>query len=139
MLQELRARVGSLHEQPQRLVQPPAVEVRIEVAQTWRQAAAHLPVGRGILAFAKPPAAMTKSEQGIELLDQLEREPPPAQRPNRDGMAGGGLACDLEDRVRDVEPAADVDQPVVSMRQPHVPGRTELLDETVLQHQRPQL
>ena len=39
----------------------------------------------------------------------------------------------------DVEPAADVDEPVVARGQPLVAGRAQLLDQPVLEHQRRQL
>ena len=52
-------------EQPQRRVEPLAVEVRVEVAEARRQAAAHLPVGRrvrrGAAARARSGAARTAS------------------------------------------------------------------------------
>ena len=127
------------HEQPQRLVQPAAVEIGIEVAQARRQATAHLAVGRRVLAPGQPAAAVAQAEQRVELLHELERRPPAADRPDRDRVPGGRLGRDLEDRIGDVEPAADVDQPIVAPRQPLVARRRELLDQAVLEHQRPEL
>ena len=46
--------VRSADEQPQRLVEPAAVEVRVEVAQARRQAPAHLSVRGRILAEHEP-------------------------------------------------------------------------------------
>ncbi len=71
-----------------------------------------------MLAARQAPAAVAQPEQRVQLLDQLQRQPPPAQRPDRDRVPGGRLGRDLEDRERDVEPAADVDEPVVAPGQP---------------------
>ena len=79
-------------EHPQRLVQPPAVQVRVEVTQARRQAAAHLPVRGGVVAARELAAAVAQAEQRVELLDELEREPPAAQRTDRDRVSRRRLA-----------------------------------------------
>ena len=48
-------------EQRERLVEPAAVEVRVEVAQARRQAAAHLPVGRRAARAAAAPRPQWRS------------------------------------------------------------------------------
>ena len=133
------AAVGFPDEQPERLVEPAPVQVRIEVSETRRQAAPHLPVRRRMLAEHESTAAMAKSEQRVELLDELVREPPAPQRPDRDGVAGRRVGRHLEDRERDVEAAADVAEPLVLSRQADVAGRAMLLDQAVLEHERAQL
>ena len=82
---------------------------------------------------------MAKPEDRVELLDELARERASAQRPDGDGVPGRRLTRHLEDRIGDVEAAADVDAPIVALRQAGVPGRSELLDQAVLEHQRPEL
>ena len=83
-----RAAAGARDEQPQHLVEPPPVEVGVEVAQARRQAAPHLPVRRRVLTARQPPPAVAQPEQRVELLDQLERQPPAPQRTDRDRVAG---------------------------------------------------
>ena len=83
--------VSAAEEQPERRIQPAAVEIRVEIAEARRQAAAHLPVGRRVIAPLQAPAAVAQAEQRVELLDQLGGEPSAAQRPDRDRVAGGRL------------------------------------------------
>jgi hypothetical protein len=83
--------------------------------------------------------AVAQPEQRVELLDQFQGQPPAAHRPNRHRVAGGRVSGHLQDRIGDVEPAADVDQPVVVAGQASVARRRELLDEPVLEYERPQL
>jgi hypothetical protein len=71
------------HEQPQRLVQLAPVQVRIEVAQAWRQAAPHLAIRGRVIAPRQAAAAMTQAKQRVELLHQLPRQRPAADRPDR--------------------------------------------------------
>ena len=61
------------------------------------------------------------------------------QRPDRDGVPRRRFGGDLEDRERDVEPAADVAEPLVLSRQADVAGRTMPLDQPVLEHERAEL
>ena len=81
-------------EQLQRLVEPLAVEVRVEVVQARRQAAAHLPVGRRVLAARQRAAAVAQPEQRVELLDELGRRGAAAHRARRTprGPAAGSRA-----------------------------------------------
>ena len=65
--------VAARREQPERGVEPPAVDVRVEVVQARRQAAAHLPVGRRVVAPRQLAPAVAQPEQRVELLDQLGR------------------------------------------------------------------
>ena len=61
-----------------------------------------------MLAARQPAPAVAQAEQRVELLDQFVREAPAAQRSDRDRVPGGRIRRHLEDRERDVEPAADV-------------------------------
>ena len=124
---------------PQHLVEPASIQVRVEVAQARRQAAPHLAVGGWMVAPRQPPAAVAQAEQRVELLHQLERQPPTPHRSDRDRVARRGVAADLEDRKRDVEPAADVDEPVVAAGETLVARRPQLLDQPVLEHECPEL
>ena len=133
-LEQRRAAVAA-DEQRQRRVQALAVEVRIEVVQAGREAAAHLPVRRGVLAARQRAPAVAQPEQRVELLDQLGRGRPPPHRADADRVAGGGLARDLEDRERDVQPAAQVDVAVGLALAAHVAGRAQRLDQPVLEQQ----
>src|SRR4051794_7838821 len=99
---EQRAPAVAADEQLQRLVEALPVEVRVEVVQARREAAAHLPVGARVLAAGQRAPAVAQPEQRVELLDQLGRRGAAADRPDADGVARGGLARDLEDRERDV-------------------------------------
>ena len=83
--------------------------------------------------------AVAQREQRVELLDELRRRGLPAQRPDRDAVAGGRLARDLEDRERDVEPAAQVDVAVGRLLELLVARRLERLDQPVLEHERSEL
>ena len=118
--QRLRAVRGD--EQAEHLVEAAAIQVGIEITQARRQAAAHLAVGRGVVAAGQPPAAVAQPEQRVELLDELERQPPTPHRPDRDRVPGGRIRGHLEDRKRDVETAADVDEPVVGLVSRLLPG-----------------
>ena len=71
-------------------VEPLAVEVRVEVAEAGREAAAHLPVGARVLAARQPAPAVAQAEQRVELLDQLGRRGAPAHRPDGDGVPAAG-------------------------------------------------
>ena len=126
-------------EQAERLVEPLAVEVGIEVAQARRQAAPHLPVGRRVRPARQRPPAVAQAEQRVELLDQLGGRRPAAHRADADRVPGGRLARDLEDRERDVEPAAQVDVAVGLLLELRVAGRLERLDQPVLEHERAEL
>ncbi len=92
-----------------------------------------------MVAAGQAPAAVAQAEQRVELLDELRREPPAAQRPDRHRVARGRLGGHLEDRERNVEAAADVHEPVVIAHQTNVAGRPELLDQAVLEHERAEL
>ena len=83
--------------------------------------------------------AVAQREQRVELLDELRRGGLPAQRPDRDAVAGRRLARDLEDRERDVEPAAQVDVAVGRLLELLVARRLERLDQPVLEHERSEL
>ena len=84
-------------------------------------------------------SAVAEAEQRVELLDQLGRRHAPADRADADRMARRRLARDLEDRERDVEPAAQVDVAVGLLLELRVAGRLERLDQAVLEHQRAEL
>ena len=107
--------------------------------QARREAAAHLPVGRRVLAARQRAPAVAQAEQRVELLDQLGGGRPPPHRADADGVAGGGLARDLEDRERDVQPAAQVDVAVGLGLAAHVARRAQRLDQPVLEQQRAEL
>ena len=126
-------------EEAERPVEPLAVEVGVQVAEAGRQAAAHLPVGGRVRARVQGAAAVAQPEQRVELLDQLGRGGAPADGADADRVAGGGLARDLEDRERDVEPAAQVDVAVGLLLELRVAGRLERLDQAVLEHERAEL
>lgn len=136
--EQVRGRVA-IQEQAKGLVQATPVEVRVQITQTRRQAAAHLPVGRRVLAAGQPAPAVTKPKQRIELLDQLASQTRTAQRADVDRVPGGRLAAYLEDRKSDVEPTPDVDQAVVEAIEADVAGRAKLLDQAVFEHQRAEL
>jgi hypothetical protein len=98
--EQRRAAVLGAAEQPERRVEPLAIEVRVEVAEAGRQAAAHLPVGGRVRAPRQPAAAVAQPEQRVELLDELLRGHAAAQRPDADRVARRRLVGDLEDRDR---------------------------------------
>ena len=62
-----------------------------------------------MLAARQRAPAVAQPEQRVELLDQLGRRRAAAHRADADRVARGRLARDLEDRERDVQPAAQVD------------------------------
>jgi hypothetical protein len=132
------APVAAAGEERERFVQPAAVEVRVEVAEARRQAAAHLPVGARPVAARQLARAVAQPEQRVELLDELDRRGAPAQRPDADPAARGRGRRDLEDRERDVEPAAQVDV-AVDVLEARVPRRPQPLDEPALEQQRAEL
>ena len=74
------AAVAAVDEQAQRLVEPLAVEVGIEVAEAGREAAAHLAVGGRVVAARELAAAVAQAEQRVELLHELGRGGAPAHR-----------------------------------------------------------
>ena len=93
-----------------------------------------------MLAARQPPPAVAQAEQRVELLDELVRESPAAQRPDRDRVPGGrarrrprgsgtgcraGSGCSTSRSSR----ASQAD----------VAGRAQLLDQAVLEHQRAEL
>ena len=94
--QQRRPAVALAGEERERLVEPAAVEVGVEVAQAGRQAAAHLAVGRRAVAPRERAAAVAQAEERVELLEQLDRRRAPAQRPDADAQPGGGRRGDLE-------------------------------------------
>ncbi len=126
-------------EQPQRLLEPLAVEVGVEVAEAGREAAAHLPVRGRPRPLRHRAPAVAQPEQRVELLDQLGRRRAPAHRADADRVSRGRLVRDLEDRERDVEPAAQVDVAVGALLEVHVARRQQPLDQPVLEQQRAQL
>ena len=83
MVEQGAAAVATVDEQPQRRVEPLAVQVRVEVAEARRQAAAHLPVRARVLAPREPAAAVAQAEEGVELLDELGGGRAPAHRARR--------------------------------------------------------
>src|SRR5262249_31017731 len=110
-------------EELERGVEALAVEVRVQVVQTGRKTAAHLAVGAQMLAARERAAAVAQAEERVELLDELGRGGATAHRADTYGVAGGGLGRDLEDRERDVQPAADVDVAVGIAFTAHIAGR----------------
>jgi hypothetical protein len=98
-----RPRRVAAGEQRERLVEPAPVEVRVEVAEARRQAAAHLPVGRRVLAPVHLAPAVAQAEERVELLLELGRRRPAAQRADVHRVPRRGLRRHLEHRVGDVE------------------------------------
>jgi hypothetical protein len=136
--QQRRAAIAVAGEQRERLVEPAAVEVGIEVVEARRQAAPHLAVGRRPLAQAQGTPAMAQAEQRLQLLLELDRHRPAAQRADGHRVAGRRLAGDLEHRIGDVQAAAQVDVGVVVLVD-DVAGRAQLADQPVLEHERAEL
>jgi hypothetical protein len=81
---------------------------------------------------------VAQAEERVELLLELDGGGTAAQRTDRHRAAGGRLARDLDDRIGDVQPAAQVDERVVVLVY-DVARRVQLLDEPVLEHERAQL
>ena len=63
-------------------------------------------------ALGQRPAAVAQAEERVELLHELGRGGAALDRADGHGVPGCGLQGDLEDREGDVEPAAQVDEPV---------------------------
>ena len=124
-------------EHPQRRVESTTVGVGVEVTQARGQAASHLTVRRRVLAAHQPATAMSQRKQRLQLLHELGDPAASPQRTDVDRVPGGGSAGDLQHRERDVQPAADVAQAVVSRVERDVAGRTPLLDQAVLDDERP--
>jgi len=125
-------------EQRERRVEPAAVEVRVEVAEARRQAAAHLPVGRGIVAAPERATAVAQPEERVELPDQLDRRRPSPHRPDVYRPPGRGLGRHVEHRIRDVEACPHVYVAVRALEL-DVPRRAARLDQAVLEHERAEL
>ena len=136
--QQRRAAVATAGEQREHLVEAAPVGIGIEVAEAGRHAPPHLPVRRRPVAALHRAPAVAQPEQRVELLEQLDRRRTPAQRPDAHRMARGRRRRDVEHRVGDVEPAAQVDVAVLVLEADVARGR-ELLDEPVLQHERAEL
>ena len=81
--------------------------------------------------------AVAEAEQRVQLLDELAATTRPRTGPTVTAWPAGRLARDLEDRERDVEPAAQVDVPVGAALAALVAGRAQRLDQAVLEQQRP--
>ena len=139
VVQQRLSRTAGGSEQPQCLLEPPPVQVRVQVAEARRQAATHLAVRGRVLAAGQPTAAVTQPEQRVELLDELQRQPPADDRSDRDRVAGRRIGRDLENRILDIEPATDVHQPIVTPGQSLVAGRAQLGDQPALEDQRAEL
>ena len=137
-VREQRPAAVAAREEAERRVEAAAVEVRVEVVEARRQAAAHLPVGRRPRAHAQLAPAVAQAEERVELLLELDSARAAAQRADRHGAPGGGLARDLEHREGDVQPAAQVDVRVVVLVD-HVAGRAQRADQAVLEHERAEL
>src|SRR5205823_4360331 len=118
----------------ERLVESSPVEVRVEIAQTRRQAAAHLPVRGWVLAEPQCPSAMPQTEQRVELFDELPGSCPAAYRADVDRVSWRGVGRHLQHGERDVQPAAQV-QVAVGALELDVPGRPPALDQPVLENQ----
>ena len=88
--EQQRARLLGTREQRQRLVEPAAVGVGIEVAEAGRHAAAHLPVDRGVLAAREAAAAVAQPEERLELADQLLGRGLPRTGPTFTARPGAG-------------------------------------------------
>src|SRR2546429_9486799 len=85
-----------------------------------------------MVAAGQPAAAMPEAEHRVELLDELQSGFPAAHRPHVHGVPGRRLLRHLEDRERDVEPAAQVDEAVTSFEL-YGPVRAPALDQPVLE------
>ena len=136
--QQRRPAVALAGEERERLVEPAAVEVRVEVAEAGRQAAAHLAVGRGAVPPRERAPAVAQAEERVELLEQLDRRRAAAQRPDADAQPGCGRRGDLQDGERDVEAAAQVDV-AVDVLAADVARRTVAADEAALEQERAEL
>ena len=88
-----------------------------------------------MLAQAQRAAAVAQREERVELLHELGRRAPAAQRADRHRAPLRGRGRDLEHGVRDVQPAAQVDVRVVVLHA-HVARRAHLLDEPLLEDER---
>src|SRR5204862_724965 len=77
---ERLATVALAGEWGERLVEPAAVRVRVEIAQAGRETAAHLAVRGRVVAARKRAAAVAQREQRVELVDELGRCVAPAHR-----------------------------------------------------------
>ena len=91
-----------------------------------------------MLAQAQRAAAVAQREERVELLHELDRRAPAAQRADRHRAPRRGRGRDLEHGVGDVQAAAQVDVRVVVLHA-HVARRAQLLDEPVLEHERAEL
>ena len=136
--QQRRPAVALAGEERERLVEPAAVEVRVEVAEAGRQAAAHLAVGRGAVPPRERAPAVAQAEERVELLEQLHRRRAAAQRPDADAQPGRGRRGDLQDGERDVEAAAEV-HVAVDVLAADVARRTVAADEAALEQERAEL
>ncbi|CAA9474403.1 MAG: hypothetical protein AVDCRST_MAG30-350 [uncultured Solirubrobacteraceae bacterium] len=139
VVEQRGAAVTRAREERERAVEPLAVEVRVEVAEARRQAAAHLPVGRRVLAARQRAPAVAQPEQRVELLHELRGDDPPAHGPDAHRVPGGRLPRDLEDRERDVEAAAQVDVAVGLRLAADVARRLERADQAALEQERAEL
>jgi hypothetical protein len=92
----------------EREVELAAVGVRVEVAEAGGDAAAHLPVRRRVLAHLEAAPAVAQAVQRGEVVGELGGQRLRPERPHVHGVAGSGLGGHVEDRVGDVEAAAEV-------------------------------
>ena len=74
--EQRRPAVAVAGEQRERLVESPAIEVGIQVAQARGQAAAHLPVRARPGAARQLAGAVAQAEERVELLDAARRPSP---------------------------------------------------------------
>ena len=95
---------------------------------------ARRPTGCSRRGSRRPQWRSPNSESSCSTSSRASRRP--RSGPIVTAWPGRRLGGDLEDRERDVEPAADVHEPVVAACQADVAGRAQLLDQPVLEHQR---
>ena len=124
--------VGPLEER-ERPVEPPAVGVRVQIAQAGRHAAPHLPVDGGMSAAGQARPQWRSPNSDSSWSTSSARRGLAAHGPMFTAWPRGRLPRHLEHRVGDVEPAAQV---AVAVRVLHalVAGRLPGLDQPVLQH-----
>ena len=91
-----------------------------------------------MLARTQPAPAVTQPVQRGELVGQLAGQGAAAERADVHGPPSGRLGGDVQHRVGNVEPAAQIDVPIGAL-EPFVARGAVPLDQPVLEHQSAQL
>ena len=124
----------------ERLVEPPPVEVRVEVAAGTATGSG--PSGRRPTACSRRGsvrAAVAQAEQRVELLHELDRRGAAAQRADVDRVPGGRLGRDLEDRERRCRTGSAGRRSASACLSAHVARRAQRLISRSLEQQRAEL